>query len=1168
MTSTSSPARSFARDEVTSPFRNAFASSSSSSTTKPVHSPFLNRRARHSNQSLCTPRSGQPEISRPPDAISTSSSTLVNADTASDYRPWEVRSEASLSTNSLDSATISRGGRATPTSSSALEDIGTLPSIHISPLPSRADSRAARASQGSSRTSVEGGARRSVDSSLTRIRPIRQLCPDDCRCSDQDIDLGLCRRVVGSSSSGSESGSLSVGMHAMRPRATADSTMEAQGDMKRDPQETSHLSSQSQSETRSQGRDFDKDPILVPKSARKGRSSTSTYQHSFDQLQRGLDTLDSNESDVDSDVNQVLAAQRRAESMARWTARRSSMEGRLLRSPAVKVESTPGQPKASPSRTALIQPRPELKVVDENTNSSSLQTTLFKATPGRKSIAAVFESMQKDRKARAAEEHKQWQEKQARRERERAARAFGLAARRRTSAGSNSILDSPASVSTVPDTPPISGDRSTREVRQGFARSPVSSAMSVSPLLSSPGSPKVDEGAAGDVQPRHLVEEATARIPDTLAKADEAGTAEEQEEKEEEAAAALPTTPKQPSTSAFGFASQPMALDLSPAHTISSFSSSPASSPRKNAHRRQDTNTVSQSSRFPAPTSSLNAARARLNQVLDTPQQQGGSEMYQMPKSGILKGIPQLSSAAKRGHSVRFSPRPDYRSDSGSWDESGQQSLRGEEQEAKGEDGRERAVERWLLPAREITIPDVLASASVPMETAAVGEEKEASQDGIDQEELAQSSPKKAKTKETSQLHTPSKVGNDSGAATSFSQSVRFPGAYVPTPTKPSYSRHVIKPSPQNPRMRILPFTSSSSTTSLQGRGEYVLLLDSTLASASGSSIPRESTPPPSFVRAPDDPRNSPRSPRPANLGREQSARFNAGSSSDDSGSSSPGVVANTKANEGTGAGVDDSLQLTIGKILKTVEESHSAKKRRSTLRERLTAVSHQLAPQPSQKRERSSPQPQLEPTEEDGERQRIEELRGEVMHALAVLADRLGQLNSTTSSAAPGDISSTSIASFTSSRDAKRGLPRWAMLLVVIAQCALIAYLLSLAEQQAQHMRMFSPSPHHALYRTPGEVNWNARAQDIHLTPLLSIPGLSHLAASFPPLPSPSFLNLLDENAGLWTVYRSYIRLHGWTALVVQLGAYAVAQLISCIVLLILAPVQVLWLVVDPTRF
>lgn len=1018
--------------------------------------------------------------------------------------------------------------------------------------------------------------RSSADSSLTRTRQVRQLCPDDCRCSDQDIDLGLCRRVVGSSSSGSGSdlGTLSVGVHAMPPRAP-DSAAEGQASMTADPPDPSQLSSQSQSEPRSQGRDFEKDPILVPRSARKGRSSTSTYQHSFDQLQRGLDTLESNDSDADSDADQALAAQRRAESMARWTARRSSMENRSFstldrRSPAAKTEALPEEQKVSPLRTAVRSLAPdtslakrttEVKLVHENKSATPL-----KATPGRKSIAAVFESMQKEREARAAEEHRQWQEKQARRERERAARAFGLPGRRRTSAGSNSVLDSPASVSTAPDTPSLS--ESIRKARSAVVDSPGSSAIGASPLLSSPGSPKVDEGAAGDVQPRHLVEEATSRIPETLSEADEPEAVEEEQEsvapaEEKEEPAALPTTPKQ--TSAFAFSSQPMALDLSPAHTISSFSSSPASSPRKNAHRRQNTNTVSQSSRFPAPTTSLNAARARLNQVLETPASQEKLDLYQTPKSGILKGIPQLSSAAKRGHSVRFSPRPDYRSDSGSWDESGQQSNVGGDAE---EEGRKKAVERLLLPAREITIPDVLASASTPMKTASAEDEREATQGQFQQEADAESPAKKAKTEEASQLHTPSRAGNDSVAATSFSQSVRFPGAYAPTPVK-SYSRHVIRPSPQNPRMRILPSASSSNPSypTQGGTAEYGLFPDATLASDVGSSIPRESTPPPSSMRAPDDPRNSPRSPRPVNLGREGFARFDAGSSSDDSGTSSPGLKANTKANESTGTGGDDSLQLTIEKILKTVEESHSAKVKRNALGNRLNAVSQQLAPQsPAVRSAEQRHSPQLELREEDGEKQRIEELRGEVMHALAVLADRLGQLQNTSS--APGDVSSTSITSLSSSREQRRSLPRWATLLLVLCQCALIAYLLSLAEQKAQHMRMFSPSPHQTLYRPSSEVNWNARAQDIHLSPLLSIPGLSNLAASFPPLPSPSFLQLLDVNTGIWEVYRSYVRLNGWTPFIVQLSVYAIAQLLSCAFLLILAPIQVLWLVIDPSRF
>ncbi|CDS01302.1 hypothetical protein [Sporisorium scitamineum] len=869
----------------------------------PLHSPFLARRPRAINDNSYTRfNSHTSQAGRQPDAISTSSSTLVNADNASDYRPWEVRSESGSS--SVDSLADIPGGRAV-TSLSALDDIGTLPSIHISPLPRRSASRAStNAAQGSSRASNE-----------------------------TDIDLGLCRRVVGSSSSGSESGSLSVGVHPMRRRTTdplaASPSQLPHHDAETETNNTNGIlqqADQSQhswhsiSEPRSQGRDFEKDPILVPRSARSRgnsggrRSSTSTYQRSFDQLQRGLDTLDSNESDADSDADQAQAAQRRAESMARWTARRQSLSQSTheRRSPSTKLEPPPDpQPlsKSPPTQSApqslasdasIPRRTPESKQPDDEFSTPLLPSPL-KATPGRKSIAVVFESMQKEREARAAEEHKQWQEKQARRERERAARAFGVPLRRRTSA-SSSQMDSPGSGSLAPDTPFSQGQTTAFHSmisKASPSRSPSASVVSASsPLLSSPGSPKVDDGAAGDVQPRHLGEEAAGRIPETLAEADEAEDAGEadsrsqatvEEEEAEESQAALPTTPTTKHASAFGFASQPMALDLSPVRSISTVSS-PASSPRKNAHRRQNTNTISVAAHLPP--ASVAAARQRFDSALgqssETPAEKNVEEQQrfsprtplpQTPTGGILsstkKGLPQLS-AAQRGHSVRFSPRPDYRSDSGSWDESGTQSGNAHDES----DSRDAAVSRLLLPAKQITIPEILTSASIP----AAGKEIPA----------LRGSPVKV---EVSKPHTPaSPAVTTDPAAASFS-SVRFPGAYAATPVK-QYSRHVIRPSPNI--TRILPDNIPAAVrppTSSPAARQYSLF-----PTHESSHIPRESTPPPtasSKMMPPDDPRNSPRSPRPVDLGREQFARFDAGSSSEESSPAGSIVVeANTAANE------------------------------------------------------------------------------------------------------------------------------------------------------------------------------------------------------------------------------------------------------------------------------
>ncbi|KAI3479678.1 hypothetical protein L1887_58243 [Cichorium endivia] len=1130
-----SPLRSFARDEasVTSPYRHPFAASPS---PKPSHSPFLARRSlaggnrtsihpRSSNDTLSAPR---PDLaSRPPDAISTSSSTLVNADTTSDYRPWEVRSTSSDS--SLASALLSVDGGATPTLS-ALDEVGTLPSIHISPLPAR------------TRPRPKGSDRPADAASPRRSRP-RQVCPDDCRCSDQDIDLALCRRAVASSSSGSDPGSLSVGMHPMRPRNTTSDAVIADAEEALNPgsaptYDQSH-NSNSASEPRSHSRDFEKDPVLVPKSAR-ARLGPRTHQNSFDQLQRGLDTLESSDS-ADSDAEHSRAVQRRAESMARWTARRSSTEVRSQpngrRSPVAAPVAADTPPPARPGPVPSPSRRTPQSRLAEGSIEASFATPLM--TPGRKSIAAVFESMQKERESRAAEEHRQWQEKQARRERERAARAF-VPSRRRTSATS-SQFDSPASTSTVPE-------RASPDWRTPATRSPVSVSATASPLLSSAGSPKIDEHAASDVQPRHLGEEASARIPDTLAEADEDevssanGQVQDADRSQEvsvgtRAVDKLPTTP-QTQQAAFGFASQPMALDLSPARSLSSVSS-PASSPRKGAHRRQNTNTVSVAANLPS--ASLGAARQRLNHVLrsnaSAPDEQdshlqAGQEYPQTPINSILSSARKGPlSAARRGHSVRFSPRPDYRSDSGSWDESTQAAGNDEG------DSREAAVTRLLLPAQPIRIPDILQAAS---DAAPAEPNKEHVVAAAEAEESVGG------------LHTAATV-DEPEAAGSFSQSVRFPGAYARTPVKAkTFSRHIIRASPKTER--VLP--PAMITTPAAVQGEYGLFPES------GAHIPRESTPPPRPFLPPDDPRNSPRSPRPASLGQEF-ASFETGTSDDSGGSN---------AQDLRGGGGDESLQATVSKMLSTMQAAHEARGKRSRLGEAITAVGERVRRVEAVRQpEYNSPTARLprdsraalEATikAEEQDRKRIEELRAEVAQALAVLADRIVRLQAQS----PNHLATPPLTSAKPSRAKLR------IVVVVVVQCMLMAYLMALAERKAHRMRMFAgPSDLRHVLNARSNIEWESSAHDIHLTPLLAIPGLAQLANAFPPLPSPSMLRLIPNHpaTSVSQIYTAYIRINGFPTFALQLALYAIAQLIGSMVILLSAPIHVLWYIANPSSF
>lgn len=147
--------------------------------------------------------------------------------------------------------------------------------------------------------------------------------------------------------------------------------------------------------------------------------------------------------------------------------------------------------------------------------------------------------------------------------------------------------------------------------------------------------------------------------------------------------------------------------------------------------------------------------------------------------------------------------------------------------------------------------------------------------------------------------------------------------------------------------------------------------------------------------------------------------------------------------------------------------------------------------------------------------------------------------------------------------------MPRWLVFFLIIAQCALMAGLMALAEQKAARLRMFSPNPSELrfLYQPSSTtVEWNAVASDPHLTPLLRIPILHHLTRAYPPLPSPTALNF--HNMTLLDLWRGYVRVNGVSAFVAQLVVYAISQLLGCALLLLIAPLQVFWFLVRPDAF
>lgn len=548
----------------------------------------------------------------------------------------------------------------------------------------------------------------------------------------------------------------------------------------------------------------------------------------------------------------------------------------------------------------------------------------------------------------------------------------------------------------------------------------------------------------------------------------------------------------------------------------------------------------------------------------------------------------------------RFSPRPDYRSDSGSWDESGAQSVEANDES----DSRDAAVSRLLLPAKQITIPDILTSASMPASGAAAetDEDEEEEEDGEEKDREERNRPEGSasvqdlpgsrgsppvKVEAVSQPHTPASpaVVTDPAAA-SFSQSVRFPGAYAATPVK-QYSRHVIRPSPNVSRIlpdvippAVRPSTIASAASSAAAAAMQYGLFPT--RDSEGSHIPRESTPPPSASRSPsmlppDDPRNSPRSPRPVNLGREQFARFDAGSSSSSSseGSSLAGSVmvqTSTAANQNRGGGKDDGVNATISKILQTVEAAHGSKLKRLQLRQQLNGMGERVGRISEEMPVRSSAgsngklrgEAEEVARQDEADRAHSDELKRQIMHALAVLADRIVALQ--THSHTDMDMTSTETAVDTKvapRSSGRRGLSRRATLLLVVVQCALVAWLMALAERKAERMRMYHPSPQLSLLYS-SNVQWNALASDPHLQPLLAIPLLHQLYHSNPPLPSPHHLHSFShqEQSTLWQVYKTYIRLNGGWTLALQLMVYCVSQLMAYATLLVIAPLQVLWLV------
>lgn len=248
-------------------------------------------------------------------------------------------------------------------------------------------------------------------------------------------------------------------------------------------------------------------------------------------------------------------------------------------------------------------------------------------------------------------------------------------------------------------------------------------------------------------------------------------------------------------------------------------------------------------------------------------------------------------------------------------------------------------------------------------------------------------------------------------------------------------------------------------------------------------------------------------------------------------------------------------MDATISKILQTVSDAHDSRLRRMQLGQRLGGASETVDRIEGTRRKRK---PSLGPgrmaeseleQQDEQDRLRMDEVKTDVMNALAVLADRIVQLQSSgqTLNTAAG---STSIVTTTR----RVGLSRRTSFLLLLLQCILMAWLLGIAEKKAQRMRMYtSPSSLGILYQPhPATIEWSLPNND-HLQPLLHLPLLHQLYSSFPPLPS---------HLSNWHPHQTYIKLHGLHTFLLQLSLYTLSQTLACILLLLLAPLQVLWII------
>ena len=777
---------------------------------------------------------------RHPDTISTSSSTLVNLDSDADVRPWEMVSSHLLSSASSQSSQApSRAdtddtqmisprpdrNRATSRNPETLSPFRSPAHISLTDLDSPHDPNSSPRRN-----------RRTVDVPASSLAP----CPDDCRCSDQEIERGLCRCALNSSSSDGEATfnkSEALARARFSPRRTPNRASQSTHNSSSSPRRSS-MDGWS-------GRDIVNDPVLIPKSDSSSRDNTVESRSPRKSVNMSRLSLFHRSPELASDLEQEESAlsSSRTRLLGNWARRpdRGSHKHDTVHSdgPVPAMAATHDSPLRSASSPipgdrgsyltgsasfSASRRTPTKRITDRDDDLDNMPLSAppaaGKYAAHRRSIAAIFEKMQEERERRAQEEKRLQEEKRAQRERERAARALGWH-RRRTSHGEQEgpsfrqeqpaseeiqTVNEPEKETTESEEDELSAqsramarlertrfDRfnattptiTNQEISTGTARVHPHGRTTQSDSEPETGEDRFEQSGSKPVGLSiPFMEDLPTEEHDQKTNAASFHEHEDEEQRQTSPNAGpnqLLQTPE--ISSGFTFPALPSPATSSssvssPLRSSSAFSS-PASSPRKNAHRRQRTSVVSISTNLPAQSGS--AAAQAMQRALDPSTPRAGASSDPATESTprppattpILVRKGETPENGQKRRSVRFSPKPEYRSDSGS---------------GPDEDGS--LDESALEPTQSLRVVNKQPTDSSASDDSDAGSHPP-TQISLAPVERALRLGEQVQPEEEKQTVMPVTP------ATPQSFSVRLPGAYIPTPTQasPSVSRHVIRPS-------------------------------------------------------------------------------------------------------------------------------------------------------------------------------------------------------------------------------------------------------------------------------------------------------------------------------------------------------------------------------------